>query len=145
MTMFIDSLGETGPIPALVKTMAFNEARLGVIAENVANAHTPGYRAKQLDPEAFQASLGQAIAARRGRPNAPFVVRGEQFSTDEHGHLRVKPGEQPVSNVLFHDGTNVSLEREMAALAETGMMHELAGTLLSGRYDGLRKAIRGTL
>jgi flagellar basal body rod protein FlgB len=46
---------------------------------------------------------------------------------------------------LFHDGTNQSLEREMADLAETVMVHETAGTLLRGNVDGLRKAIRGTV
>ena len=57
--------------------------------------------------------------------------------------MHVRPSERPLENALHHDGTNASIEEQMAALAETGMMHQLATTLLKGNYDGLRKAIRG--
>ena len=53
-------------MPALVKTLAYNEARLRMIAENVANIHTPGYRTKQLDVRGFQSSLRRALDARGG-------------------------------------------------------------------------------
>jgi len=143
--MFISNLTDRWAMPALIGTLAFNEARLKVIAENVANATTPGYRAKRLDARSFQTALRQALDARGGDPNRPFVIKDTgQVKTDRHGSLQVTPSEMPVGNVLFHDGTNMSIEREMADLAETGMTHELAATLLRGRFDGLRKAIRGT-
>jgi flagellar basal body rod protein FlgB len=65
--------------------------------------------------------------------------------TDQAGRLSIRPSRQPAENVLFHDGTNLSIEREMARLAETGMVHELATSLLRGRFDGLRTAIRGAV
>jgi flagellar basal-body rod protein FlgB len=143
--MFISSVTDRGAAPALVNTLAFNEARLKVIAENVANATTPGYRAKQLDPQAFQAALRDALDARGGDPRKPFVIKDNgQVRTTRQGWLEVTPGEHPVDGVLFHDGTNLSIEREMADLAETGMTHELAAALLYGKFAGLRKAIRGT-
>ncbi len=142
--MFISNLTDRGATPALIHTMAFNEARLRIIAENVANSMTPGYRAKQLDPVAFQKALREALDARGGDPNKPFVIQGNgQVRTTDSGMLQITPSDKPVDNILSHDGTNLSIEREMADLAETGMMHELAGTLLRGRFDGLRKAIRG--
>ena len=55
------------------------------------------------------------------------------------------PTDRPVDNILFHDGTNVSIEREMVDLAETQMSHEFAATILRDYFDGLRKAIRGSL
>ena len=33
----------------------------------------------------------------------------------------------------------------MADLAETGMVHEMAASLLRGYFDGIRKAIRGSV
>ena len=51
----------------------------------------------------------------------------------------------PVEHSLLHDGTNQSIEQQMAMLAETGMTYDLATMLLNGSYNGLRKAIRGTL
>lgn len=126
--------------------MAFAQARLGVIADNVANASTPGYRAKQLDVKAFQSSLRRAMDARGGDRRQPFWIEGNrQAQTGDDGFLKVRPGQSPVDNVLFHDGTNSSIEREMSDLADTGMVHRMAATLLRGRFDGLRKAIRGTV
>jgi len=145
MTTFFSTMTDRGAVPALVKTLSFNQARLRMIAENVANAETPGYRTKQLDVKAFQAALREAFEA-RNRPDQPFVVRsGQEVTTDPQGFLQVTPSERPVEQALFHDGTNMSLERQMADLAETGMTQEIVATLLRGRIDGLRKAIRGTV
>jgi len=144
--MFISSVTDRGATPAIVKMLAFNEVRLKTIAENVANIQTPGFRAKQLDTGAFQRSLRAALDARGGDPNKPFDVRsGNEVRTDADGFLRVTPSQKPLDNILFHDGTNSSIEREMADLAETGMTHDLYTALLTGRINGLRKAIRGTL
>ena len=143
--MFISNLTDRGATPALIHTLTFNEARLKVIAENVANAQTVGYRAKQLDPKTFQAALRSALDERGGDPTRPLTIRDTgQVKTNAAGRLEVTPTDKPVDNLLFHDGTNLSMEREMADLAETGMTHQLVTDLLRGRFDGLRKAIRGT-
>ena len=143
--MFLSEITEQGVGPALVKTLAFQESRLRMIAENVANAQTPGYRSKQLDVAGFQHSLREALLARGNRTDGVLDVHsGEEVQTDEQGYLSVKPTQEPVENVLFHDGTNVSIEQQMSDLAQTGMWSELAGKLLQGRFEGLRKAIRGT-
>ena len=142
--MFVSSVTDRGAMPALVQTLVFNQARLKMIAENVANSETPGYRTKQLDVQAFQAALRQALDARGSDPHKPLIVRsGEQVTTDAHGHLQVTPSEQPAENILFHDGTNMSIERQMAALAETGMTYELATMLLNKGFGVLRRAIAG--
>ena len=142
--MFISNVTDRGSTPALVKTLAYNEARMRVIAANVANYDTPGYKAKRLDPKVFQQALGAALKRRGDDPNKPFVLgETDPFATRPDGTLKVTPTEEPVENVLFHDGTNISIERQMADLAETTMAHELASSLFRGRMDGLRKAIRG--
>ena len=144
--MFLSSVTDGGPIPALVKTLAFNEARLKMIAENVANLQTPGYRAKQLDPKAFQSALREALETRGDDRSKPLRIEsGREVTTDARGNLQVKPSEKPPDNVLFHDGTNLSIEREMADLAQTGLTHELATALLRDRMQSLRKAVRGTV
>lgn len=144
--MFLATLTEGGATPALEKTLSFNQARLRMIAENVANIHTPGYRAKQLDVKAFQSALREALDARGSDRSKPFVVNaGSEVETDRFGRLHVTPSIEPVENVLFHDGTNFSIERQMADLAETGMMNQLVSRLLQGRYSGLRSAISGNV
>ena len=144
--MFLSDITEQGATPALVKSLAFQESRLKMIAENIANAQTPGYRTKQLDVTGFQNSLREALAERRNGVNEPFEVRnGDEVATDGQGYLQVRPSEEPVENVLFHDGTNVSIEQQMADLAQTGLWSDLSGKFLQDRFDGLRKAIRGSV
>jgi flagellar basal-body rod protein FlgB len=133
-------------MPALVSTLTYNQAKLNMIAENIANVHTPGYRAKRLNTEGFQGALREALDARVADPATTWTVKVDgEVRTNRRGYLNVTPTEKPVENILFHDGTNLSIERQMAGLAETGMMHDLATALLHGRYEGLRKAIRGTV
>jgi len=144
--MFVDSITNRGAAPALEKTLTFSEARLAMIAENVANIHTPGYRTKQLDASGFQRALGEALDAKGSDPHKPLDVQmGDEIQTDRAGRMRVTPTLTPVEHSLLHDGTNLSIERQMAMLAETGMTYDLATMLLNGNYAGLRKAIRGTL
>jgi flagellar basal-body rod protein FlgB len=143
--MFLVSVTNRGVEEALGKTLAFYEARLRVTAENVANIHTPGYRAKQLDAAGFRRSLGEALESRRRQPDQPLrVASGSEVHTDDQGRMQVTPSLRPVDNVLFHDGTNLSIEREMAELAQTGLMHQHAAALLREKFDVLRTAIRGT-
>lgn len=144
--MFLSAVTNHGAMPALAKAMKFAEARMGVIADNVANIHTPGYRAKTLDPRGFQRALRDALEAKNGDPRRPLLIdNGRELRTDRQGRLQVRPGALPAQNVLFHDGTNLSLERQMADLAETTMSHELAATLWKSGMDRLRTAIRGRM
>lgn len=144
--MLISAITDRGAVPALVKTLAYNEARLRMISENVANMHTPGYRAKRLDGPAFQRALRKALDARGNDPRGALEIKVDgEVKTDLQGRLHVTPQDHPVENVLFHDGTNLSIERQMTDLAETGMMHDLAAALLRDRFESLKKAIRGTV
>jgi len=131
-----------GTIPVLEKTLAFVEARNKMLAENIANITTPGYRARQLDVGAFQAALREAVARRA--PGEELVLKaGDEFSVGRGGLLSVTPSEEPAENLLFHDGTNARIERQMAQLAENTMMNRAAAELLKKALDGLQKAIRG--
>ncbi len=141
--MYFENLLNRGATPGLVTMLSYAESRHKMIAENIANLTTPDYKARQLDAKAFQRALGEAFDRRKQDPRKPFVIEGRQFRTDATGALQVTPALEPPDNLLFHDGTNLSLEREMADLAENTLMHQMTSALLKGRVDGLRKAIRG--
>lgn len=144
--MFFGDVVNRGLIPAMDKMLAFTQARHRVLTENIANADTPGYRTRQLDAKAFQAALAEAMESRGGSGSDPLVIpRGEQWHMDRGGRLVVTPTAEPVENTLFHDGTNVRIERQMALLAENAMMHQTVTELLRDKYTGLIKAIRGTV
>lgn len=144
--MPLEALINYGTLPVLEKVAAFTESRHQVLAENIANIDTPHYRAKQLDPKLFQAKLAEAIEERGDRFDRPVRLRTtKQFYTDDQGMLRVTPTLKPTENILFHDGTNAMIERQMAALAENTLMHQVAVELMQQRFTSLRKAIVGRL
>lgn len=133
-----------GAIPMLEKTLAFTEARNRMFATNIANITTPGYHTKQLSVEKFQSALREASEKRAKRGEFRMDSTNE-FQVGRSGRLQVTPSEEPVENLLFQDGTNARIERQMALLAENTMMNQMATELLKGRFAGLQKAIRGRL
>jgi flagellar basal-body rod protein FlgB len=142
--MLIESVFGWGSLPVLERLAAFTEARHRVLLTNVANLETPGYRPKDVDLTGFQAALGEAVARRRAAEPLQ-MSEGKTWSFDEAGGLAVHPREAGPQNLLFHDGTNARVEREMGELAKNAMTHQVAVELLRVRYGGLLEAIRGRI
>ena len=63
--MFIDRLINQGPAPVLEQMLHFTTARHKLIAENVVNISTPGYRQRDLSLEKFQQKLSERVDAAR--------------------------------------------------------------------------------
>ena len=89
-------------------------ARQKLVASNIANADTPGYRTQDID---FQSELESAA----GLGPHPVEVSG-----------------LPVKN----DGNSVSLDREARLLAENAMRFQLASSLLRSQIQMVREAIK---
>ena len=105
-------------------------ARQVVIAENIAHADTPGYRARDL-PD-FGKTYAQARAMAATRP----------------GHLGAAFPNQPTSSVIDRDaparapnGNTVSLEREMMRAAQNRQSHDMALAVYSSARGILRAAL----
>jgi flagellar basal-body rod protein FlgB len=66
-------------IPVLAEVLNFTQARQGVLAGNIANVNTPGYRLRDLSQTAFQEKLKDAIDQARasGQPLSPGIVHSE--------------------------------------------------------------------
>ena len=142
--MFFVDVVNNGTLPAMEKMLAFTEARHRMLTENVANIDTPYYTTQHLDPKAFQHALRDALDRRTETGSSEFRIEDtEQFGQDEWGQLVVSPSKEPAENILFHDHTNARIERQMAMMAENGMMHQVVSELLQSKFDGLLKAIRG--
>lgn len=90
-------------------------ARQKLVASNIANADTPGYRTKDIE---FRREF-ESLAL--GEPPAVVEVEG-----------------LPVKN----DGNNVSLEREARLLAENALRYNVAAELLRIQIRSVRNAIQ---
>jgi flagellar basal-body rod protein FlgB len=121
------------------KRIGWLSERQKVLAENVANADTPNYKARDLKPLDFAAMAGAAGAG---------AVRLTPASTDQR-HFDVRPGSGS-KNVAVKDqkaeatlsGNSVSLESEMMKVAETAMDYQLI-TNLYKKQIGLIRAVIG--
>jgi flagellar basal-body rod protein FlgB len=100
-------------IPTLEQVVDFAQARHHLLAGNVANIDTPGYRARDLSLENFQQALKEAIGA-GDRKNEPVTSR--ILSADPKDSLRqVKDS---IKSILYHDGSDVGLEQQVAEITK---------------------------
>jgi flagellar basal-body rod protein FlgB len=57
--------------------MAYLGQRQAILAQNVANANTPGYKAKDLEPFTFEAAVKHAAAGTMAVTDAKHIVPAE--------------------------------------------------------------------
>lgn len=141
----IPGLTNSEGIDVLERLTQFAAQRHRIIANNVANLSTPGFRPVDVDPRQFQAQLAQAVDARReGSPAANLALESSsQVEVDRHG-LTLRP--EPIAEgILFHDGSDHDVERIMQDLVENFMTFRMAAQLLRSRFDLLETAIRERL
>ncbi|MBC24551.1 MAG: hypothetical protein CMJ32_11655 [Phycisphaerae bacterium] len=142
--MIIDEISSGGALPVLEQLVRFSGARQRVIANNVSNLSTPGFRPVDVSVKAFQESLGRAIDARRDeiaggqRGTLEFEDTMEVSFTGDRLELNPVPiGE----NILFHDENDRDLERLMQDVAENAMTFRFATRMLRNRIDLINNAI----
>ncbi|WP_296473589.1 FlgB family protein [Roseinatronobacter sp.] len=105
-------------------------ARQVVIAENIAHADTPGYRARDLSEfSATYAGSGKMVATRPGHLGAAPQHQTGQVVAD---------GDAPARSP---NGNTVSLEREMMRAAQNRQSHDLALAVYSSARGILRAAL----
>lgn len=86
--------------------------RQDIVAENVANADTPGFKARDLVPFAESFAAESALGLRGTRP-AHFTHRTETVFTSPFG-------------VESPNGNTVSIESEMMRMTEIRQEHDMA-------------------
>jgi flagellar basal-body rod protein FlgB len=126
-------------IQLLERTLDLRSARQRVIASNLANEETPGYRASELNfmdqlRSAHQGRLPVVLAATQPRHFGLHGAQGVQAIT---GKLNEVPaGDLPL------DANSVNLELEMAKLSDNAMQYNTAATILAKKFHGLLNVIR---
>ena len=105
------------------KALALRSQRLGLLASNIANAATPGFKARDVD---FTAALSAAE-----RPGASV-----QAAADGATQYRV-----PLQPSL--DGNTVELSTEQTLFAENAVAYQTTLSFLNGRISTITRALRG--
>lgn len=130
-----------GTLPVLEQAVNFAQARHGVLAGNIANIDTPGYKTRDLSPDLFQASLRRAIEKRDSQPShdlSPGLMTPENRSRELGAFDEVK---ESTKNILYHDQSDVSLESQVTELAKNQGMHNMAISLMTHQFQLLEAAV----
>jgi flagellar basal-body rod protein FlgB len=102
--------------------------RQRVIASNIANTDTPGYRAKDVD--------FKSLVAREG----------VKLLTTDPRHLKGTEGKAGAKVIVedtpsWGDGNNVELNIEMAKMIENALVHDTAITVMSTKIRMFKNAL----
>lgn len=121
-------------LKALATAIKFREMRQKIISSNIANAHTPGYKAKRLD---FEDALARAINV-----DGNLGMKGqhpEHYDVGNGGFHNLEPEiyEEP-SDIVSGDGNTVDLNDETVREAENMVMHDAMVKMLNKKL-GLKK------
>ncbi len=119
-------------IPVLEQAVNFGQARHNVLAGNIANIDTPGYRAHDLSPAVFQDRLKEAIETKNSPTSAGLNP------LDDGQDLRLTDAFQ---TILRHDDGKVTLEQQVAELTKNQMQYNLAVSVMTQQFRLLQVAI----
>ena len=130
------SLFKTSTIPVLEQMLSFTQARHGVLAGNIANLDTPGYRVRDLSPEAFQEQLREAIAA-----DEQPTITGSPGETAALSAGSIDEVASTPDAFLYHDDSTGNLENQVSQIAKNQMQHNVALAILTSQFRLLQTAI----
>lgn len=96
--------------------------RMGILASNIANASTPGFKARDID---FQRAMA---AAQDGSVGEGAIAGATMYRV-------------PLQPSL--DGNTVDLSTEQTAFAENAVQYQTTLSFLNGRIGQITRALRG--
>lgn len=116
---------------SLRRTLSLASAKQVVTASNLANASTPGYKAREVDfDKTLNEQLGLRMAGTDGRHFAPAEGAGSGVTTREVEGLAGR-----------RDGNTVQLDRELLNMTRASGEFTRAQTALSAKFRLVRYAI----
>ena len=125
---------------ALQRKMEWLNQRQQVLAQNIANADTPGYKPSDLVPVRFDDLLGQTTAG--GSPKLEPVATDPMHISGAEADAKPRVVTQSGKFEASPTGNAVNLEQEMVKLAQT-QIDFAATTSLYKKQVGLLKLAIG--
>jgi len=134
------------------KALAIRSRRAELLASNLANVDTPGFKAKDID---FKAALNTSINSSSMATKSYSTQSPDQLYLTNKNHIQLSQQDNvSISNdamqVMYRepnqaslDGNTVDSQVEKAAFAENAMRYQASLTFLSGKFKGMLAAIKG--
>lgn len=126
------------PVLDMIKSkLKWHQARQSVLAENVANANTPDFKAGEISRFEFERELKNTT-----RPVAQVAVTHVRHIQAKPLAPTATPGHREIGSwEVTPSGNAVSLEEEMMKTTENQMAYQSASTLYTRALGLLRMAV----
>jgi flagellar basal-body rod protein FlgB len=135
----IEKLLTSDTTKIMEKALDAASMRNSVIANNLANVDTPGFKRSEVK---FEDELARALSKPGGitgrRTNEKHLPIGTQSATEVAPRLEVQH-----DTSMRNDGNNVDIDREMAALAKNTILYNVLVQQISGEFQKLKSVISG--
>lgn len=122
--------------------MAYLSQRQGVLAQNVANADTPGYRAKDVMKPDFKkmiaATGGGSVHKVAIERTNPGHMSGMKMDNNQFTEFKRKNTDE-----LNPNGNNVSIEEEMVKVADNQQEYQKVVSIYAKTVSLLKTAVSG--
>ena len=121
---------------ALASSLALRQMRHNITSSNIANAETPGFKAKKIE---FEGALQRALDL--DGANGLSTSSPEHFAVGGVSVTKTRPDifDDP-EGAVNNDGNTVDLEKEMSALSENAVMYKTALHLINKKLAALKYA-----
>ena len=139
----LPGLFQSTTIPALDQLAQFTHARHAVLAGNVANIDTPGYRSRDLSVDAFQSRLKDLLETSREPSEGLDSLTAQMTKSAAGGGYdeALSQVRDSMQQILYHDDSDKNMEHQVAEINKNQMLHNLAVTLMSSQFRLLQQAI----
>lgn len=135
--MLIDKLLFSDQTPlALKKGMDFQSARNLLIATNISNMETPGYKAKDIN---FEEQL-RGVMKTKGQLQMR-KTNSKHFGPSNEALKALEPLPFELTDPAKSNGNNVNIDKEMAKLAENQILYTAFIQLAMKRGSTVRSAV----
>lgn len=138
----IDKLGES--VHFFKESLNIRAVRHAVLSSNIANAETPGYKARDVD---FNAELKRAVESARGSVGGDLKMA----STSPMHYSDDRLGRDPditeqrllyrVPDQVKPDGNSVDMEVERTRFLDNSIRYQSTLQVLSSRFQSLKNAM----
>ncbi len=112
----------------LEKMLDVSSIKHKVIANNIANVNTPGYKKMEVS---FADQLEKAV-------NESSV---NKFDTLQP---KIVISKEDTSDTVRNDGNNVDMDKEVSSLVKNTLSYSIYTQLLAKKYEGIKSAIEGS-
>ena len=119
------------------QALMLRQQRMELLANNIANADTPGYKARDID---FKQAMGEVSAGQQlslSLSNGAHIANGAMTNSGKADVMYRVP-QQPSL-----DGNTVEESVEQTAFADNTLRYQATMSFLSSRFAGMKSVLSG--